>query len=81
MNSKFDSSTQTKISDMAYIFPPCQTNLQCERAPPKNGLRLRRPHQELLPLQLTTLEAMDAAIDLSDVSKALDLANIRFQLM
>jgi hypothetical protein len=24
---------------------------------------------------------MDAAIDLSDVSKALDLANIRFQLM
>ena len=29
----------------------------------------------------TTPRAMDAAIDLSDASKALDLANIRFQLM
>jgi len=27
------------------------------------------------------VEEMDAAIDLSDASKALDLANIRFQLM
>jgi hypothetical protein len=26
-------------------------------------------------------KTMDAAIDLSDASKALDLANIRFQLM
>jgi hypothetical protein len=32
-------------------------------------------------LQLTTPQAMDTAIDLSDASKALDLANIRFQLM
>jgi hypothetical protein len=29
----------------------------------------------------TTTTHMDAAIDLSDASKALDLANIRFQLM
>lgn len=29
----------------------------------------------------TTHRAMDTAIDLSDASKALDLANIRFQLM
>jgi hypothetical protein len=28
-----------------------------------------------------TARAMDTAIDLSDASKALDLANIRFQLM
>jgi len=28
-----------------------------------------------------TSDAMDTAIDLSDPSKALDLANIRFQLM
>jgi hypothetical protein len=28
-----------------------------------------------------TTRAMDTAIDLSDASKALDLANIRFQLM
>jgi hypothetical protein len=28
-----------------------------------------------------TTAAMDTAIDLSDASKALDLANIRFQLM
>lgn len=28
-----------------------------------------------------TLTDMDTAIDLSDASKALDLANIRFQLM
>jgi hypothetical protein len=40
-----------------------------------------------LPLSPTTstrdisILNMDAAIDLSDVSKALDLANIRFQLM
>ena len=32
-------------------------------------------------MPLTRLDGMDTAIDLSDPSKALDLANIRFQLM
>jgi hypothetical protein len=32
-------------------------------------------------LQLPTIVSMDTAIDLSDPAKALDLANIRFQLM
>jgi hypothetical protein len=34
-------------------------------------------HSHLPP----TIVNMDAAIDLSDASKALDLSNIRFQLM
>jgi hypothetical protein len=35
----------------------------------------------LLVFYNITTRAMDTAIDLSDASKALDLANIRFQLM
>jgi hypothetical protein len=34
-----------------------------------------------IPLSITVRGVMDTAIDLSDASKALDLDNIRFQLM
>jgi hypothetical protein len=34
-----------------------------------------------VPLSITVRGVMDTAIDLSDASKALDLDNIRFQLM
>jgi hypothetical protein len=35
----------------------------------------------IFALTFLRVDTMDAAIDLSDASKALDLANIRFQLM
>lgn len=39
-----------------------------------------RPAQSYMSLVFTAAD-MDTIIDLSDASKALDLANIRFQLM
>lgn len=44
---------------------------------PETTLQSRR----LSPFTHHHIQAMDTAIDLSDALKALDLANIRFQLM
>jgi len=38
-------------------------------------------HQEIPISPICLVDIMDAAIDLSDSAKALDLENIRFQLM